>query len=72
MVNKAIPLRQLGKNGPMVSALGFGLMVFSINYYGVTPDDETRFKILDRAYEMGARFWDTSEYALINTVCLLT
>lgn len=44
-----------------MSALGFGLMVLSFDNYGALPDDEERFKILDRAYELGYTFWDTSE-----------
>lgn len=26
--------------------------------YGTVGDDEERFKILDRAYELGETFWD--------------
>ncbi|OAF59692.1 hypothetical protein VC83_04101 [Pseudogymnoascus destructans] len=29
--------------------------------YGTIDDDETRFKFLDRAYELGATFWDTAD-----------
>lgn len=61
MPHNTIALCQLGKHGPLVPALGFGLMVLSIELYGTIPDGEARFKILDRAYELGARFWDTSE-----------
>lgn len=61
MSKKPVPLRRLGKDGPSVSALGFGLMVLSFDNYGALPDDEERFKILDRAYELGYTFWDTSE-----------
>ncbi|OCL02830.1 putative aldo/keto reductase [Glonium stellatum] len=56
---KPVPLRKLGKNGPSVPALGFGLMGMSIGY-GTAPSDEERFRILDRAVELGATFWDTS------------
>lgn len=58
----SIPTRQLGKDGPRVPALGFGLMGLSI-VYGTVPGDEDRFAILDRAVELGATFWDTSEYS---------
>ena len=61
MPTKPAPLRKLGKNGPSVSAMGFGLMGMSIPHYGVTEGDEARFKILDRAVELGATFWDSSE-----------
>ncbi|KAH9885371.1 aldo/keto reductase [Xylariomycetidae sp. FL2044] len=56
-----LPLHQLGKDGPMVPALGFGLMGMTYDAYGVLPSDEERFKILDRAVELGATFWDTSD-----------
>ncbi|KAI1848696.1 hypothetical protein JX265_005677 [Neoarthrinium moseri] len=52
-------LRQLGKDGPLVSALGTGLMGLSV-FYGAVPSDEERFKFLDRAVEIGATFWDTA------------
>ena len=51
----------LGKNGPQVPALGFGLMGMSYTPYGSIPSDEERFALLDRAVELGATFWDTSE-----------
>ncbi|KAH6673036.1 NADP-dependent oxidoreductase domain-containing protein [Halenospora varia] len=55
-----MPLRQLGKNGPMVSALGFGAMGLSSSY-GKPDSNEERFKVLDRALELGCTFWDTSD-----------
>jgi hypothetical protein len=55
------PTRRLGKNGPDVPALGFGLMNLSYEAYGSHPSDEERFAILDRAVELGATFWDTAE-----------
>ncbi|KAN0114790.1 putative aldo/keto reductase [Hyaloscypha variabilis] len=58
MSAKSVPLRKLGKNGPSLPALGFGLMVMS-GGYGTAPSDE-RFKILDRAVQLGATFWDNS------------
>lgn len=61
MPTKLVPLRKLGKNGPSIPALGWGLMGLSYNAYGSVPSDEERFAILDHAYELGARFWDTSE-----------
>jgi aryl-alcohol dehydrogenase-like predicted oxidoreductase len=57
---KSVPLRKLGKNGPSVPALGFGLMGMSFAY-GTIPSDEERFKVLDRAVELGATFWDSAE-----------
>ena len=61
MVDKSPPLHKLGKNGPSVPALGYGLMGLSHETYGSIPSDEERFAILDRAHELGARFWDSSE-----------
>ena len=61
MASVSVPLRKLGKNGPNVAALGFGLMGMSHKVYGTPPTDEERFAILDRAAELGATFWDTAE-----------
>lgn len=63
----ATHLRQLGKNGPMIPALGFGLMGLSHQVYGELPSDEERFKLLDRAYELGATNWDSAEYIPISS-----
>ncbi|KAI0903683.1 Aldo/keto reductase [Ustulina deusta] len=52
--------RQLGKEGPRIPATGFGLMGFSIGY-GATEADEDRFKLLDRAWELGCTNWDTAD-----------
>lgn len=30
-------------------------------WYGDIPSDEERFKVLDRAYELGETFWDTAD-----------
>ncbi|KAL4929038.1 putative aldo-keto reductase (AKR13) [Aspergillus undulatus] len=56
-----VPPRLLGKGGPRVPALGFGLMELSYQTYGTTPSEEQQFAILDRALELGATFWDTSD-----------
>ncbi|KAH7147188.1 aldo/keto reductase [Dactylonectria estremocensis] len=55
-----LPSRKLGKNGPKVTALGFGLMGLSVAY-GSAGSDEDRFKVLDCAWEMGAVHWDSAD-----------
>ncbi len=61
MAGKVAHLRKLGKYGPSVPAIGFGMMSLSRTGYGNYPPDEERFAILDRAHEIGSRFWDSSE-----------
>ncbi|CZR57746.1 probable aldo-keto reductase (AKR13) [Phialocephala subalpina] len=55
-------LHQLGKNGPLVPAMGLGLMNLTHLTYGSNlPDGEARFAMLDRALEIGETFWDGSD-----------
>lgn len=63
MATNPIQQRKLGKDGPSVSAMGFGLMTIA-GAHGVGPSEEEQFQILDRAVELGNTFWDTSEYGL--------
>ncbi|KAI0598732.1 putative aldo-keto reductase [Biscogniauxia sp. FL1348] len=56
-----IPHYPLGKNGPSVPALGFGLMDLSYKAYGSVPGEEELLAVLDRALELGCTSWDTSD-----------
>jgi len=55
-----IPTRQLGKNGPQVSAIGFGAMGLSA-FFGTPASDEERFKVIDRAIELGSTYIDSAD-----------
>ena len=35
-------------------------------FYGATESDEDRFKVLDRAYELGETFWDSADMYMDN------
>ena len=56
----SLPTAQLGRNGPQVNRLGFGLMGLSM-FYGAPKPDEERLQVLTEAYNLGERFWDTSD-----------
>ncbi|OQV10530.1 hypothetical protein CLAIMM_14515 [Cladophialophora immunda] len=55
-----LPTRQLGKNGPQVTALGFGAMGLSAFYSTPKPDEE-RLALLDHVYASGELFWDSAD-----------
>jgi len=57
---KTLPTRPLGRNGPLVPRLGFGLMGAS-GIYGNSESQTQRLELLDAAYERGERFWDTGK-----------
>jgi aryl-alcohol dehydrogenase-like predicted oxidoreductase len=56
----APPSRPLGRNGPSVPAIGFGAMSLG-GAYGQKDSTEDKLKVLDRAWEIGQRFWDTAD-----------
>jgi aryl-alcohol dehydrogenase-like predicted oxidoreductase len=57
----SIPLHKLGVDGPEIPALGYGMMGLSQPVYGSVSSEKNKFAMLDRAYELGARHWDSSE-----------
>ncbi|TRX96879.1 hypothetical protein FHL15_002185 [Xylaria flabelliformis] len=60
MASQKSTLRRPGQDGPSIPAVGFGLMGFSVGY-GPADSDEDRFKLLDRAWELGCTNWDTAD-----------
>ncbi|KAF2094194.1 putative aldo-keto reductase [Rhizodiscina lignyota] len=57
---ESIPTSELGRNGPKVSRLGFGAMGFA-GFYSTRKSDEEIFSVLDAAYSLGVRHWDTAD-----------
>ncbi|GAC1427553.1 MAG: aldo/keto reductase [Chloroflexota bacterium] len=53
-------MRQLGKNGPPVSAIGFGAWAMGGRGWGQVDDDET-VAAVRRSVELGSTFLDTAE-----------
>ncbi|EON95744.1 putative aldo-keto reductase yakc protein [Phaeoacremonium minimum UCRPA7] len=55
-----LPTRKLGKDGPLINKMGFGLMGIGAAYGSVGTDEE-RLALLDRAWELGNTTWDTAD-----------
>jgi aryl-alcohol dehydrogenase-like predicted oxidoreductase len=58
-VSDTPPRRQLGRNGPEVSAIGYGAMGLS-GVYG-TADDAESAKLLNELLDLGVNFLDTAD-----------
>jgi aryl-alcohol dehydrogenase-like predicted oxidoreductase len=56
----SLPTKKLGKNGPGVVRVGFGLMGLS-SFYGEPKPDDERLALLSKAFELGETFWDSGE-----------
>ncbi|PKC72605.1 aldo/keto reductase [Rhizophagus irregularis] len=52
-------LRELGKTGVKISAIGLGCMGMS-DAYGAA-DEQENIKVLNRAIDIGSTFWDTAD-----------
>lgn len=61
----SLPTAQLGRNGPQVNRLGFGLMGLSM-FYGKPKPDEERLEVLTQAHKLGERFWDSSDLCVLS------
>jgi aryl-alcohol dehydrogenase-like predicted oxidoreductase len=59
------PTRQLGRDGPEVTAIGLGMMSLA-GAYGQQNELEEKFALLDHAHAIGERFWDTADIYLGN------
>ncbi|KAL3441990.1 putative aldo-keto reductase [Aspergillus insuetus] len=55
----SLPTSLFGRDGPEVTRLGFDLMGLS-SYYGIPIAHEEGLALLDQAYALGERFWDTA------------
>ncbi|KZT34482.1 aldo-keto reductase, putative [Sistotremastrum suecicum HHB10207 ss-3] len=62
----SLATRKLGKNGPEVTAIGFGAMGISAFYTTGKTSDEESFKLLDHIVDSGCTFWDTSDIYMNN------
>jgi aryl-alcohol dehydrogenase-like predicted oxidoreductase len=59
-MSSKLQTRRLGKDGPEVTALGYGAMGLSLAYGAVLPEEQ-RLRLLDQIYELGETNWDSGE-----------
>ncbi|KAJ6544989.1 NADP-dependent oxidoreductase domain-containing protein [Mycena vulgaris] len=59
-MSSTYPTRQLGRNGPTVSAIGLGAMGLGGHYYG-GADEDSVMQMLTSAANTGVTFWDTAD-----------
>ena len=52
--------RQLGKNGPLVSAIGYGCMQFAVSYGASLPKEEG-IRVIREAFDQGVTLFDTAQ-----------
>ena len=52
--------RQLGKNGPTVSAIGYGAMVLSPGIYNPVEEEES-LTTIERVFDLSINFVDTAD-----------
>ena len=52
--------RQLGENGPTVSAIGYGAMVRSPGIYNAVEQEES-LRTIERVFDLGINFVDTAD-----------
>ena len=63
--------RQLGKNGPLVSAIGYGCMQFAVSY-GASLPKEDGIRVLRQAFDQGVTLFDTAQvYGPFTNECLV-
>ncbi|OKP11108.1 Aldo-keto reductase yakc [NADP(+)] [Penicillium subrubescens] len=59
----SLPVRNLGRNGPEVNAVGLGFMSLG-GIYGSRDSLEHKVSFLEHAHAAGQRFWDTADMYL--------
>ncbi|KAH8548073.1 aldo/keto reductase [Umbelopsis sp. PMI_123] len=54
-----VPVREIGKTGIKISAVGLGCMSLAPGVYGKVDDDQS-VNLLNKAIDIGCNFWDTA------------